>query len=350
MHYKKIIFAIALLIMLLSMSAVSADENSTDENITSDNVKSVTLTPVKLSTTYGSGKYFKVKAVDSVTKKPADNIDLSVKISTGNRNKIISVKTDSIGIAKYSPSKLSIGKHKITVSVKDKNITSKTKTSSVKITKAKLKIHAPKITSYYKINKKYSLTVKNSESDAVMKGIKVIIKIFTGNKYKKFSLKTNKNGAVSINTKSLKKGTHKVTVTVKESSKTKKASAKTTIKTVDFPKYIKLKINGKTLNVKLANNKATRALVEKLKKEDIKIKANEYGGFEKVGKLGFSLPASDKYIKTEPGDLVLYQGNQISLFYNSNSWEYTELGKVDNTDNLKNILGSGDVELILSLK
>lgn len=179
MHYKKIIFAIALLIMLLSMSTVSADENSTDENITSDNVKSVTLTPVKLSTTYGSGKYFKVKAVDSVTKKLADNIDLSVKISTRNRNKIISVKTDSNGIAKYSPSKLRIGKHKITVSVKDKNITSKTKTSSVKITKAKLKIHAPKITSYYKINKKYTLTVKNSESDEIMKGIKVIIKVFT---------------------------------------------------------------------------------------------------------------------------------------------------------------------------
>ena len=114
---------------------------------------------------------------------------------------------------------------------------------------------------------------------------------------------------------------------------------------------IKLKVNNNVLEVKLEENEATKSLVEKLKKGNIKVNAKEYGGFEKVGNLGFSLPRNDKSINTSAGDIVLYQGNQISLFYNSNSWNYTKLGKIENisSSELKNILGSGDVTLILSL-
>lgn len=67
--------------------------------------------------------------------------------------------------------------------------------------------------------------------------------------------------------------------------------------------------------------------------------------------MGFNLPRNDKSITTSAGDIVLYQGNQISLFYNSNSWSYTKLGRVQNVSGaeLKNILGSGDVTLILSI-
>lgn len=113
-----------------------------------------------------------------------------------------------------------------------------------------------------------------------------------------------------------------------------------------------IKVNGNTLEVELEDNEATKSLVDKLKNGDITINANEYGGFEKIGNLGFNLPRSDTNISTSEGDLVLYQGNQISLFYNSNSWSYTKLGKVQNVDSgkLKNILGSGDVTLTLSLK
>lgn len=115
---------------------------------------------------------------------------------------------------------------------------------------------------------------------------------------------------------------------------------------------VKLKINNSTFDVKLENNDATKELVNKLKESDITINAKEYGGFEKVGDLGFSLPTSDKQINTSSGDLVLYNGNQISLFYNSHSWSYTKLGKIQNADvnELKDVLGSGDVELILTLK
>ena len=114
---------------------------------------------------------------------------------------------------------------------------------------------------------------------------------------------------------------------------------------------IKIKVNSNVLEVKLEDNETTKSLVERLKNGDISVNANEYGGFEKVGNLGFSLPRNDKSITTSAGDIVLYQGNQISLFYNSNSWSYTKLGKVQNVSGaeLKNILGSGDVTLILSI-
>ena len=114
---------------------------------------------------------------------------------------------------------------------------------------------------------------------------------------------------------------------------------------------IKIKVNNSILEVQLEDNEATKSLVERLKNGDITVNANEYGGFEKVGILGFSLPRNDTNINTSAGDIVLYQGNQISLFYNSSSWSYTKLGKVQNVSakELKNILGSGDVKLVLSL-
>ena len=114
---------------------------------------------------------------------------------------------------------------------------------------------------------------------------------------------------------------------------------------------IKIKVNNNVLEIKLENNEATKSLVERLKNGDISVNANEYGGFEKVGDLGFSLPRNDKSITTSAGDIVLYQGNQISLFYNSNSWSYTKLGSIQNvsSNELKSILGSGDVTLVLSL-
>lgn len=115
---------------------------------------------------------------------------------------------------------------------------------------------------------------------------------------------------------------------------------------------VKVKINDEVFDVKLENNSATQELVEELKKGNVTVNASEYGGFEKVGELGFSLPTSDENIGTNPGDIVLYQGDKISLFYGSHSWSYTKLGKIDNVDSnkLKEVLGSGDVTLEFSLK
>lgn len=114
---------------------------------------------------------------------------------------------------------------------------------------------------------------------------------------------------------------------------------------------IKLKVNNNELVVKLENNEATKELIGKLKENDITIDAKEYGGFEKVGNLGFSLKREDKKINTESGDIVLYNGNQISVFYDSNSWSYTRIGRIINKDKneLKNILGNGNVTLTFSI-
>ena len=115
-----------------------------------------------------------------------------------------------------------------------------------------------------------------------------------------------------------------------------------------------LTVNGNRLEVILAENSAVEKLVEILKEGDIVYTANDYGGFEKVGSLGHSLPTSDEYISTQAGDVMLYLGNQIVIFYGSNSWEYTRLGKIEgySTSQLATLLGAGQgrVEIILSLK
>jgi hypothetical protein len=107
---------------------------------------------------------------------------------------------------------------------------------------------------------------------------------------------------------------------------------------------IKIVVNETELIVNLEDNRTKKALLEKLDDGDIIINAQDYSNFEKVGDLGFNLPRSDKYIKTEPGDVILYSGNQIVLFYGTNTWNYTKIGKINITgDELKSILGDGDI-------
>ena len=112
-----------------------------------------------------------------------------------------------------------------------------------------------------------------------------------------------------------------------------------------------LKVNNSTMKVKLSDNAATKALVERLKEGTITYNAYDYGGFEKVGALGFSLPSNDTYITTEPGDIMLYTSNQLCIFFDSNSWEYTPIGKIEGMtkQQLKDAFGTGEVSITLSL-
>ena len=115
---------------------------------------------------------------------------------------------------------------------------------------------------------------------------------------------------------------------------------------------VKVQINDNIFDIELENNSAAQELIKELEKGNITVNATEYGGFEKVGELGFSLPTSDENINTEPGDIVLYQGDKVSLFYGSHSWSYTKLGKIDNisSNELKEVLGPGNVTLVFSLE
>lgn len=112
-----------------------------------------------------------------------------------------------------------------------------------------------------------------------------------------------------------------------------------------------LSIGGNTMTATLVDNEATRELKELLGKGPITIQMSDYGGFEKVGALPQSFTTSNSQITTEPGDIILYQGNNMVIFYGSNSWSYTRLGKIDgNTvSNLKQFLGNGSISLTLSL-
>ncbi len=105
------------------------------------------------------------------------------------------------------------------------------------------------------------------------------------------------------------------------------------------------------LSATLAENTATEELIKRLKTAPLTIEMRDYGGWEKVGSLGFDLPASDEEITAQPCEFVLYQGNQLVIFYGSNSWSYTRLGKFENVTQaeLKQILGSGNVTITLSL-
>lgn len=120
-----------------------------------------------------------------------------------------------------------------------------------------------------------------------------------------------------------------------------------------MPETIKIIVSGKTLSVKIEDNEATKALVAALSEASITYEANDYGGFEKVGLLGRTLPTSDTQITTQAGDVILYSGNQIVLFYGSNTWSYTRLGKMqyESLDELKSFLkaGEGNISVTLSL-
>ena len=120
-----------------------------------------------------------------------------------------------------------------------------------------------------------------------------------------------------------------------------------------MPSEIKITVSGKSLPVKIEDNAATKALVAALRESSITYEAEDYGGFEKVGALGRSLPTSNAQITTQPGDVILYSGNQIVLFYGSNSWSYTRIGKMEygTLDELKTFLkaGQGKISVTLSL-
>ena len=106
-----------------------------------------------------------------------------------------------------------------------------------------------------------------------------------------------------------------------------------------------LTINGEQVSVEWEDNESVEALKNLVMTEPLSIRMSMYGGFEQVGSIGTSLPRNDVQTTTEAGDIVLYSGNQIVVFYGSNSWAYTRLGKV--TDKSKSemteLLGKGDV-------
>ena len=111
-----------------------------------------------------------------------------------------------------------------------------------------------------------------------------------------------------------------------------------------------LQIGNNTFTATLENNDAVDALVDMMCEEPVVIQLSDYSGFEKVGSLGTSLPASNKQTTAQSGDIVLYNGDQIVIFYGSNSWSYTRLGRIDDLSGWEDALGSDDVTVTFSLE
>lgn len=110
-------------------------------------------------------------------------------------------------------------------------------------------------------------------------------------------------------------------------------------------------IGGQTQSVTLEDNGATKALVEKLQKAPVTVTLNSSGGFEIWGALGFSLPTSNQQTTAQPGDVILYNGSNICLFYGTNQWSYTRLGKIDglSASELRTFLKAGENNISVTL-
>ena len=110
-------------------------------------------------------------------------------------------------------------------------------------------------------------------------------------------------------------------------------------------------IGEQTQRVTLADNAAAKALAEKLQQGAVKVTLNSSGGFEIWGALGFSLPTSNQQITAQPGDVILYNGSNICMFYGSNSWSYTRLGHIDglSESELRTFLKAGESNIAVTL-
>lgn len=111
-------------------------------------------------------------------------------------------------------------------------------------------------------------------------------------------------------------------------------------------------IGDKEVKVEWENNESVEALKNLVKEKPLTIQLSMYGGFEQVGPLGTSLPRNDVQTTTSAGDIVLYSGNQIVVFYGSNSWAYTRLGHITDQDagGMTDLLGNGNVTITISLE
>ena len=115
---------------------------------------------------------------------------------------------------------------------------------------------------------------------------------------------------------------------------------------------MKITAGRTTFTATFADNSSAEALRELLKEGPLTIDMNDYAGMEKVGPIGTSLPRNDEQIETGAGDIILYQGNSLVIYYDTNSWNFTRIGKIDGVsrEELLDALGDGDVTVTFSLE
>ena len=110
-----------------------------------------------------------------------------------------------------------------------------------------------------------------------------------------------------------------------------------------------VQVGDYTFTATLENNTAVKELTDMMKEGPVTIQMSDYSGFEKVGPLGTSLTANNSQTTTNAGDIVLYSGNNIVMFYGSNSWSYTRIGRIDDLTDWEKALGSGNITAVFTL-
>ena len=110
-------------------------------------------------------------------------------------------------------------------------------------------------------------------------------------------------------------------------------------------------IGGMTKTATMVDNTATQELVARLQQAPVTVTLNSSGGFEIWGALGFSLSTSNEQVNAQPGDIVLYNGSNICMFYGTNSWSYTRLGHIDGLSEkeLRTFLHAGESNISVTL-
>lgn len=101
-----------------------------------------------------------------------------------------------------------------------------------------------------------------------------------------------------------------------------------------------------------SDNSSAEAFKKLLAEEPLTVDMHDYGSFEKVGEIGDTLPRNDEQITTEPGDVILYLGTSITIYYDTNSWNFTRLGKIQDAakEDLLAAFGDGNVTVTFSLE
>lgn len=195
--------------------------------------------------------------------------------------------------------------------------------------------------------KKLTLNPGNSKTIKLKGASAKKVKWSTSNKkvatVSKGKIKAKKTGTVTITAK-YKNKKYKCKVVVREMENPAPD------KTVNEEKILTMKIGDKDVAVEWENNESVAALRDLVSESPLTIQMSMYGGFEQVGPVGTSLPRNDVQTTTSAGDIVLYSGNQIVVFYGSNSWAYTRLGRITDKDaaEIADLLGNGNVTITIS--
>lgn len=208
--------------------------------------------------------------------------------------------------------------------------------------------------------KKLTLNPGNSKTIKLKGASAKKVKWSTSNKkiatVSKGRIKAKKPGTVTITAKyKYKKYKCKVIVVLPEKPEpyTQPGAGKENheVAQPESERKLTMKIGDKEVKVEWEDNESVDALKNLVKEKPITIRMSMYGGFEQVGAIGTSLPRNDVQTTTSAGDIVLYSGNQIVIFYGSNSWAYTRLGHITDLSaaEMTDLLGNGAVTITISM-